>query len=355
MVTRADLNSNRPLSQIDASLPAGSATDPRREAVQRLSQLTVGKALVAHVLAALDDGAHLVRVADATVRMALPQGTRAGDTLALTYVSKEPRPTFLLDASRGGSAPASLSQAGRMIDLLLQSARHSSATPQIAGATPLLPAAGMPDAASLSTALQDSLTHSGLFYESHLQEWVAGSRPLAELAREPQAQLAARMQDTPAADARARLSPDPAAAQMPSTPTVDADLLLPAQPQQPALAPEVAGIVSQQLHVLEHQHLRWQGELMPGQPMEWEVSHDAPDGGGNAPEQQVWTSVVRFDLPTLGAVSGTVRLSGGRVHVQIGAASEEAAQSMRAFSARLSDALDAAGAPLDSFLVKQNG
>lgn len=362
MVTRADLNGNRPLPQIDASLPTGSATDPRREGVQRLAQLAVGKDLVGHVLAALDDGAHLVRVADATVRMALPQGTRAGDTLALTYMGKEPRPTFLLDATRGGSAPASISPAGRMIDQLLQAARHGDSTPHVAGATPLLAGAGDANAAELTIALKDSLDFSGLFYESHLQEWHAGSRSLADLAREPQAQLANGRPDTPSAsgtqqaDAVAREAGMATAPAVPATPpAVDADLLLPAQAPQPALDPEAAKLISQQLHALEQEHVRWQGELAPGQPMEWEVSRDAPESGASAPEQQIWTSVVRFDLPTLGAVSGTVRLVGGRVHVQIGAASEDAAQTMRAFGGSLADALDVAGAPLDSFLVKRDG
>src|SRR5690606_21513105 len=44
--------------------------------------------------------------------------------------------------------------------------------------------------ALLATQLQASVNDSGLFYEAHLARWYRGSLPLAQLAREPQMQLA---------------------------------------------------------------------------------------------------------------------------------------------------------------------
>jgi hypothetical protein len=45
-------------------------------------------------------------------------------------------------------------------------------------------------ATALRQALHQLVQQSGLFYESHLAEWVQGGRPLAELKSEPQARLA---------------------------------------------------------------------------------------------------------------------------------------------------------------------
>ncbi|WP_306714621.1 flagellar hook-length control protein FliK [Burkholderia dolosa] len=52
-------------------------------------------------------------------------------------------------------------------------------------------AAGLPPVAMLRAALAQAVSASGLFYESHLAQWLAGQRPLAALMREPQARLAA--------------------------------------------------------------------------------------------------------------------------------------------------------------------
>ncbi|KVE33335.1 flagellar hook-length control protein FliK [Burkholderia sp. TSV86] len=61
--------------------------------------------------------------------------------------------------------------------------------------------------AALSVALVRAVDESGLFYESHLVQWLAGQRTAAELAREPQARLVSGWRRAaelnPAADALA--------------------------------------------------------------------------------------------------------------------------------------------------------
>ncbi|NOK57077.1 flagellar hook-length control protein FliK, partial [Burkholderia thailandensis] len=141
----------------------------------------------------------------------------------------------------GGPPPASaqtaLSEVGLTLDAI--SRYGGGATPAVVGAAPLLPAAfvasaaqaalsdplpATPDAragnpassaaasgpqsaqaaaqaalaaspaAALSLALAQAVAQSGLFYESHLAQWLAGQRTTAELAREPQARLASGAQ-----------------------------------------------------------------------------------------------------------------------------------------------------------------
>ena len=73
----------------------------------------------------------------------------------------------------------------------------------------------------------------------------------------------------------------------------------------------------------------------------------------DAPPQ--WKSSVRFDLPTLGLVAATITLAGDHVQVLVRTATEGAAAALREHGGALAAALDAAGSPLDSLIVKQDG
>ncbi|MBR8440581.1 flagellar hook-length control protein FliK, partial [Burkholderia cenocepacia] len=130
-------------------------------------------------------------------------------------------------AAPPASTQTALSEVGRVLDAISRSG--GDATPAIVGRLPLLadpavllsdtpvparaPAASGPAApatpasaqassaaaardalappvAALRAALAQAVSESGLFYESHLAQWLAGQRPLAALMREPQARLA---------------------------------------------------------------------------------------------------------------------------------------------------------------------
>ncbi|RQR60434.1 flagellar hook-length control protein FliK, partial [Burkholderia sp. Bp9126] len=125
-------------------------------------------------------------------------------------------PTVLLTA--GSTAPAR--------GTAPQDTAQQATAPQAAvlardatAATPIL---------ALRAALAQAVSESGLFYESHLAQWLAGQRPLAALEREPQARLPA--------------TPTPAAANPPpdhADSTLDA--LLDARLPLPSPAPRTAG------------------------------------------------------------------------------------------------------------------
>lgn len=71
--------------------------------------------------------------------------------------------------------------------------RTSSMSPSAAGASAALagtPSTSPSDAlsAALAQSLASALAESGLFYESHLAQWLQGTRSVISLAREPQAQ-----------------------------------------------------------------------------------------------------------------------------------------------------------------------
>ena len=88
-------------------------------------------------------------------------------------------------ARPGGTV--TLSAVARAISAILDI--PSGATPKIRGGEPLWPHPQPPVAHLLTATLARTVASSGLFYESHLQQYAAGTRTLAQLVQEPQARL----------------------------------------------------------------------------------------------------------------------------------------------------------------------
>ncbi|NRR30049.1 flagellar hook-length control protein FliK [Oxalobacteraceae bacterium] len=250
-------------------------------------------------------------------------------SLAATLLGRAPlTPANELPPLDAKTLPATLSPMARALTTMLSTAQAPAGAPVIlSGKTPLTGKAA-PDTATLATTLRDTLSQSGLFYESHVTEWVKGERSLTDLMREPQMQRL--MQGADAAARAATAGPDLAAAQM----------------------------VNQQLHAHEQARVQWHGEAWPGQPMQWEVRRDDSEGGkqqgkdGEPDAGQVWRSGVRFRFAALGQVSATVTLVGDQVHIQVQADSENAAGTLRSYAGTLEQAMEAAGAPLSSLTIK---
>ncbi len=84
-------------------------------------------------------------------------------------------------------ATVTLSVAARTVNAILDVS--SGVSSKITGTEPLWPKLQSPLAPVLSATLARTVANSGLFYESHLAQFVAGTRTLAQLAQEPQAGL----------------------------------------------------------------------------------------------------------------------------------------------------------------------
>ncbi|UGQ45206.1 flagellar hook-length control protein FliK [Massilia endophytica] len=228
---------------------------------------------------------------------------------------------------------ASLSPAARAIASALSTAYTAPGVPvTINGKAPLLQG-GSPDPEQIEGQLRRALGDSGLFYESHVAEWAQGKRPLQDLAREPQMQRFAQAaaQSASEAAAKAQGGPDLSGAQL----------------------------INQQLHTQELARVQWQGEAWPGQPMHWELRRDEAEqqqpGEDGGPPEPVWRSGLRFSFPLLGKLAANVTLTGGQVHLQVEAGSEETAATLRAWAGQLQQALEAAGSPLSSLSIQAEG
>ena len=247
---------------------------------------------------------------------------------AATLLSKAPlTPADQLPPLDADSPPAALSQAARMITSVLSAAMQSpQSSTTVVGKTPLLVAPGI-EPAKLAASLQEALGASGLFYESHLGEWSAGTRPLATLLREPQMQGA--------------LAPAPARAGQADAAMAD---------------PATAQFISQQLSTQELGRVAWQGQLWPGQDLRWEISRDRPGGGARQehgePAEPPWRSGMRLRFPLLGEIGATLVLAGDQLHIEVEAGASEVRDQLRRHAAALESALAAAGAPLASLTVR---
>lgn len=395
----------KPAANIEAPTATAALTGIKQEVAPKLAQLVIGEQLKGEILSRLQDGSYTVRVAGVTARMQLPEGSKVGDAVSLRLVSTDPRPTFLLDnSSKSGtlpppvfrpylqqealdnvptgrtpdnrpagqheapttagdpgkiqqgradtvssatlaaltaipdkspdnasgiagqdSAPTVLSDAGKLINRILQTElRQDSATSPVGKAAILTSAEEIRNPANVAKALQTTLASSGLFYESHVAEWANGMRALTDLLAEPQARTAPMLEST-----------------SDTAPTALANK-------------EVAQLIRQQLDTLEQQRIVWQGPLLPGQMMEWEIVKERPSHDTDGEQEQSWQSIVRFDLPQLGQVSAALDLRGKQLRMRLLADQVETVLALQTHAAALVAALEAAGSPLSALSVNQH-
>ena len=328
MLPSSELTSTRPIAA--SALLRGTATvaDPRQDGAVRLDQIAVGKALLAQVASVLADGSSLVRLSSAEppasfsaeLRMQLPAGSKAGDSLKLTLLTKTPQLTFGVSAAPStDTTPTSLSSTARMIDTLLQQAGQ---TPQARGSSPLLTtadtqAAQMPG--RLAAALHKAVEGSGVFYEAHLRQWADGERTLAQVRSEPQNQTGSGTQGIT------------------------------------QNAPSSAQLLPLQLDSLEQRRFAWKGEVWPGQDLQWEVlQQDTAQHAGRPAAQaaSVWQTVLQLELPRLGRISARIRIEDQHAQLQLRVQDEQAASELKAQTAILSDAMAVSGTALDAMTVQ---
>ncbi|MEL5850129.1 MAG: hypothetical protein U7M05_12340, partial [Candidatus Igneacidithiobacillus chanchocoensis] len=125
----------------------------------------------------------LIAVAGKTLAFQLPGQWAAGDRLQLLYLGGSSRPAFLLTTSAAALLPDRVGLSSAAQSLLGLSPAESGSG--LRSLQPLLPQPPS-ESAPLAQMLQQSITQSGLFYESHLAAWVQGKLSLQSLRAEPQ-------------------------------------------------------------------------------------------------------------------------------------------------------------------------
>jgi flagellar hook-length control protein FliK len=167
----------------------------------------------------------------------------------------------------------------------------------------------------LPVRLSQTVSESGLFYESHLAKWSRGSLSLESILREPQARLG---QDNTLAPRLAELDGMPEAA---------------------------ARMAGRQLQMLEGAPFLWQGLAWPGQTMEWMVREEYGGEGQAKGEERAaeWSTELNLTLPRLGQVHAQLGLAGDQLHLRLHADTAETRDKLNAALPLLIKGLEANG------------
>lgn len=349
-------------------------------------QFVPGQRLTALVLVNQPNGRFQVQVGEQVLDMNLPRNTQPGEQLELTFVSNQPRLTFVLSrdlaaALANVAAPAdsrlqeqvTVSDSARFLGGLLQKIAEQAegqASP-LSKATPLLSAAPA-DIKEFGGALRNALSQSGLFYESHQAQWVTGERKLSDLLQEPQGRLSPNIASLAAAAAGAAPgkvqtvlhsesalidsiqgamaeTAETGSGKSPAVSQPDRALIstqggvVEASPSKLPVHAEAVSLVQQQLQTLDSRQLAWQGQVWPGQEMEWRVEERAArEGGGGDEVMPHWQTSLRLQLPSLGNVQATLAFipQGLRINLK---AEEGAADIMKGAQDKLLRSMEASG------------
>ncbi len=306
----------------DKSLP-GAAPDKVRS-ISPL-KLEVGQQLSGTVQSQVSAQRFMVRVADQMIQMQLPAFVRSGDLVQVQVAALQPHPEFTLMATTNPvSTSEQLSSAARLLFSLPQRNGEKDFVRAVQQEPLWMTASARPDTIALAEKLHHALGHSGLFYEAHQAQWVAGSRSTPQLLQEPQNQPAPPPQKSP--------TPGGSAAQPSPVP-----LAIPAHLQ---------ALVQQQLHALETRQVVWQGQAWQGQEMRWEVREERPQRGQPDMPGSQWATELHLALPRLGNLSARLSLNGGAVRLAFEVDNAQASDLLGQASAQLVSALNQHGIPV---------
>jgi len=330
------------LSQVLAVQPLLDAIERDKVAPRAaFDHLKIGQMLTG-LVKSQTKGLSLVEIDGQTVAMRLPNPVASGDTLRLRFSGHMPQPVFLLETPETAAADApQLSKTARMLSEIMQRVPER-ALPTLTPPGPLLSqAAAAP--AELALALRTALVRSGLFYESHLANWVAGQDSLDGLMQEPQNRQVAEFTRSATATATAIALPD-------ATGTVD-----------PKPANPMHTLLTQQLQVLESPQLAWRGELWPGQLLEWQIRQgidpqaDEPNGALAHEDKAGWESHLKLTLPQLGTLNVIIKLDAQQAFsIRMVPAQPETETLLQKNQLQLVEQLAAAGCTLQSVKVEHD-
>lgn len=352
-------------ARIAAEQPQNQPVAPIQRLTDALTDLVPGQRIMAEIQALLPNGTYRATVAQRNVTLALPFSAKPGDTLELEVAESDGQLTLAFVANRSAgnanaaatqeSVPTTLSPTGQLIGQLIGNKDNEgqrAAPAPLNGSQPLV--TEMPkNGAELAPVLKQALSQSGMFYEAHQARWVAGEMTADSLKQEPQGKLpstsiqhAVANAATPSApEADSKSAPPPLASANAASVSGNA---LETKPANAPIPQEITTLVRQQLDGLATNNFAWQGQIWPGQQMQWEIS-DNPErqGSADALGAREWQSRLKLALPTLGALDVTLRLqAGGKIALSVNADSGTAEDRLRGNIERLQQQLSSAGLEL---------
>lgn len=238
------------------------------------------------------------------------------------------------------NSKADISDVAKMINQVLSDASKLNSPSVLLNRTPLLNspsstplALSTPNAQSILTSLAASLfpqlnqqiTSSGLFYESHVAAWLNGQFNKQDLLKEPQSK-------TPLFTDISKLS---------DIETPHRELL--------------TQIIHQQLETNEQQKIAWQGLFFPNAPMEWLIKEEQTKNQNmNAQDEEnnAWSSSLKLKLPELGGINIQLNIQNNHLSLAISTQNLDTADLLHAHQLSLKESIQQTGANIQTFSVK---
>lgn len=316
-----------PISKVSPVL----AVDPVGSLIQTVSdtaaQFVKGKEYQAQVLSKLEDGTYSVKVKldgelkDALVRIDLGKSVadmaaKPGQTLMLRYLYASPVPTFL-SLSTTNNATGSITEisaTAKFIGNILNQASHEGVTGRYEANAIVTQTPG--NSQIVAHDLKHAIKTSGLFYESHLNDFINNNHTLTSIRQEPQNQANVQL----------------------------------------------TSLVSQQLTLLENQHISWQGQVWAGQKMDLDVyfksDYDETTQQQFAAKQEAIEkrpiySEMTLHLPSLGKVTAKLSLSDGRMRIGLLAEQGQAMSMLKDHKQVLAKSIEKNGQQLDALTISK--
>ena len=320
-----DIVSVQPVAKIMPVLALDNIGSVPQEIGDRARQFVKGQDYFAHVLAKVGDNTYQVSIESSKdnsagvkaealkallVEMALGTSAKVGQKLLLRLMNNSPLPTFMQVAnpSHATENVADISTAANLIAQSLKQAEREGQTTRLQATSVVTQHPNQPQ--RMAHDLKQAISQSGLFYESHLNHLVSGQQSLSAIQQEPQNQNGTQS----------------------------------------------ASLMSQQLAVLEHQRIAWQGEVWPGQPMSWDIyqtpnEQNAPWASTPEGEDKTIASELTLHLPNLGKVSAKISISNGQMRIHLAAEQSQTLHTLSEQKQALLSAITKNGQQLDVFTL----
>jgi hypothetical protein len=322
MLNKLDIASVAPVSRIAAVLAVDPVASLTQALGDRANQLVKGQEYFAQVLSKTGESSYNVKVEgkgltkDIVLKMELGSFAQAGQTLLLRYLKDAPTPTFQLlpnifSGASNQAESAKISPTAQLIGHILTQADNEGVSTRFEATSIVTQAPSNPQI--IAQDLKRAVSTSGLFYESHLSDLLQKNQSLATIRQEPQNQV-----NTP-----------------------------------------LAGLVSQQLAILENQRMSWQGEVWPGQTMDWNVYLPQKESDSNQQHaydqqsavNQPIASELTLYLPQLGKVSARISIIDGRMRIGILAEQTQTLDALKNQRLSLAKAIENSGQSLDRLTI----
>jgi hypothetical protein len=296
-------------------------------ASQRIARSDDPAVTIVQRLPATQGQGYVVNHHGQTLTLALRGDYTAGQTVRLAVAPAIPESAPGSQTATAAGAPptaVTLGAEARLIGAILSRGANIPAGAPLQLATNAATSANPPG----PEALKQALTESGVFYESHVVEWVQGERTMAELRREPQASFDAITQSTAA----------PAGSESAGIP----DALVP--------------VVKEQLNAIDSRQIAWRGEIWPQQTIELTIAEQESEGHGGHEEgtPAAWTTSMKLELPSLGGLRAVLQMQGDSLRLGL-RASAESTSTLRDNGTELAASFAALGLKLVSMRVEEHG